>query len=207
MALYTDNCIIRAVTLAPNEPFNLPAGAEIISVTDINSLKSTCPIPSDLEELECYILSFVALDDDGDRPPYNGSDTSSQKTFYIRGVQVGNIFYSLSTAVTAGDNGVFNIGPLVTFMQTTPGLAGLFLDITTAGASVSNKGGIATMCFKAVPSIAANTFIAADTAIIGLNNDNPDTFIRIYPIKRTDWSIISQDGTGICQCLATPVTT
>ena len=90
-------------------------------------------------------------------------------------------------------------------MQTTPGLSGLFLDIGTnvviEGNDLSGKGAITTICFKTIPSVAENMFIPADTVLIE-GTPEPDSWMRFYPIKRSDY--IANNGgqtpLGTCSC-------
>jgi hypothetical protein len=192
-------CVIKSVTLQPGEPFNLPPGAEILFATDIANLSSTCPIPDNLEELECYIISIAAVSFN-DRPPYNGDTGDGDITFWLRGIYAANQFYPKQ--LTAMENGVFPMGEYSTFMQNEPGLAGLFLDLGTGAAADSSKGANTTLCFKTTPSIAESMFIAADTTLIGVGTPEPDSWMRFYPIKRSDYIANNSNQTplGTCNC-------
>jgi hypothetical protein len=207
MALISnEDCSIQAITIQPGEPFNLPPGAEILSVSNINSLTSSCPLPNNLEEPECYILSFAAVERIGnDRPPYQGSSAGDGfgKTFFLRGVYAAGNLYPIN--ITASSEGIFDVNSLATFMQTTPGLAGLFLGIGTGSAHEDDddvRGGIATLCFRAVPSIAESMYIPADTVVIGVGVPEPDSWMKFYPIKRSDYIANNNNQTpaGTCGC-------
>jgi hypothetical protein len=212
MALFTDNCIVRAVTLAPNEPFNLPAGAEIISVTDINSLKSTCPIPNNLEELECYIIPIIAVPDRGNDNtyPYAGNENLNEGIYRINGMVVTGQNYPLNIA--ANEDGVFVLTQLASYIQSNASLSSLLLNVDVQTAwddRLDPNGGVATICFRTVPSVAQDMFLSLGTSLVGVGVPEPDTYIRLYPIRRADY--ISNNGgntpAGTCGCPATPVTT
>lgn len=59
----------KTVTLVPGEQFNLPPGAELIGSSNINSISSTCPPPSNLEQLACYGMVISDSDPDGGATP------------------------------------------------------------------------------------------------------------------------------------------
>jgi hypothetical protein len=192
-------CVTKSVTLQPGEPFNLPAGAEIIAVTDINSLSSTCPLPSDLEELECYIAIFIAQDVDGNRPPYQGGDTNEQ-TFYLRGMVVNGTYYDLN--LVPSSPGVFPVNSITSFINNNSNLNSILLSTGTGQAVEANEGAAATICFKTVPSIAQSMYFLLQTYVVGLGPAfEPETTFRIYPEKRTDY-ISRAGGTppGTCTC-------
>lgn len=91
----TENCIYRSITLAANEEFTLPPGAEIIGSSNINSITSTCPLPTNLEQLGCY--GFVVVAATG----VNGGETEvwedTQITFL--GLNYDGIDYPFVSAV------------------------------------------------------------------------------------------------------------
>jgi hypothetical protein len=192
------NCVYQSVTLQPGEPFNLPSGAEIISATDINSLSSTCPLPTDLEESECYIVSFIAREVDGTRPPYQGG-SASDKTFYIRGMVVNDIFYPFggSGGIVPDASGIFPVNDIVPYISANTTLNSL---LTNFGSGSHFEGGadgaVSTLCFKTIPSVAQGMYFILNTFIIGAGTPEPVTTLRVYPETRSSFGPTA----GTCNC-------
>lgn len=58
------NCILKSITLAANEQFSLPPGAEIVSATGgLDSFNSTCPKPTSVEVPVTYEFVWAASQD------------------------------------------------------------------------------------------------------------------------------------------------
>lgn len=157
------NYVYRSVTLQPDEPFNLPPGAELISATDINSLTSTCPLPSTLEPLECWIIyiGMTEADDfDSNSIWMVDADLGGSKGI---GITVNNTFYPYT--MPQGFEGEPQLGGFVSYVNSDPVLSGLLLNASKAEALNAGKGGAATFCFKAPASIAQNTYITWQTGV------------------------------------------
>ncbi len=74
-------CKYRSVTLAAGETYVLPPGAEIVSVSDLGALTSSCDEDFPTEELKCYTIAWVTnIDPEGSKtikalvtlPPFGG---------------------------------------------------------------------------------------------------------------------------------------
>lgn len=74
-------CKYKSVTMTAGEVFVLPPGAEIISVSDLSAVTSSCPDPLPTEELSCYRITWVInIDPEGSKtvpalvtfPPFGG---------------------------------------------------------------------------------------------------------------------------------------
>jgi hypothetical protein len=189
----SQNCITRSVTLQPGELFNLPPNAQILSATDINSLKSTCPLPNDLEQLECYIATFIAQEVDGNRPPYQGGDENEQ-TFYLRGMVVNGTYYDLNLVPSYA--GVFPVNSITSFINNNSNLNSILLSTGTGQVVENNEGAAATVCFKTIPSIAQSMYFLLQTYVVGPGTPEPVTTIRIYPQKRSEYTPTA----GTCNC-------
>jgi len=96
MASAASNCIYKSVTLAVDETFTLPPGAEIVSSSGgLQAFTSTCPKPTDLETPECYTVTFQSADASRVTPPYEFVD--------IQGIKIGATTYPFT-------NGSFQFG-------------------------------------------------------------------------------------------------
>lgn len=158
MATPTENCVIKSVTLAPNEPFNLPAGAEILSATDINSLSSTCPLPTNLEEPACYAIQIQESISDGGDAAYND--------VIITGVTVSGIHYPFPTNINPPNNTGTPTSLINDFIDRLDqvGLGGLLTDWSGYQNDIPNTGDAAMvtlLCFKTPPSIGDNLSFSA----------------------------------------------
>lgn len=62
------SCIYKSVIMGPGETFVLPPGAELVSVSDIGALTSSCPDEFPTEELKCYRIAWAFnIDPEGNR--------------------------------------------------------------------------------------------------------------------------------------------
>lgn len=75
------NCIYKSVVLSAGETFVLPPGAEIITVSNLAAITSSCDDDLPQEELKCYRISWVTnIDPNGSKtvpalvtlPPFGG---------------------------------------------------------------------------------------------------------------------------------------
>jgi hypothetical protein len=153
-----ENCVYQSITLNPGEPFNLPPGAEIISATDINSLSSTCPLPTNLETPACYSIQIQESISDGGDAAYND--------VIVTGVVINNVVYAFSSNINPPNN----VGTPTSFINdlTTRlnelGLGSLFSDWSGYQDDIPNTGDaamITMLCFKTIPSIGDNMFFTA----------------------------------------------
>ena len=192
------NYVTRSVTLQPNEPFNLPPGAELISATDINSLTSTCPLPSTLEPLECWIIPIGMTEaDSGDNNSIwmSGADLGGSKGI---GITINDTFYPY--IMPQGFEGEPQLGGFVSYVSSNPALSGLLLDPSTLNAYDPGKGGAASFCFKAPASIAKTTHITWQTGV-----DEPglvgNIYARFYAVPYATFT-----GEPKCSCTLPPTT-
>lgn len=96
------SCSYRSITLQPGESYVLPAGAQIISATDSNTITSvnSCANLDNLEDLVCIEINWATQ-------PDNGGGTSpwsvvNQDTECI-GIGVNGVDYDFSSP-TSGDD-------------------------------------------------------------------------------------------------------
>ena len=203
------NCIYRSVNLQAGESFTLPPGAEIVSATDINAITSTCPIPDNLESLECYVFVVMATHNftDGATRVWMGANNSGDSNAFIVTITVGGVTYDLSPDIYADSNGVFDVGQLAAAISSNPSINGMMLSLGVAadydGPPLGGawRGGVASLCFKTTASIAAETYITLTSTLFGLGSPEPVTTVRAYAQKLSDYS--GEGGAGICTCAAT----
>jgi hypothetical protein len=192
------NCIYRSVSLQAGESFTLPPGAEIVSATDINAITSTCPIPDNLESLECYIIVLLANVDNLTQT-YVWEGCGNDCNAYMTSITVGGVTYTFPSAFTADDRGKFDVGGVASYIASTPAISGMMLSLGTNNDYDYPRGGVATLCFKTTPSIAAETYLTLTTSLLGLGTPEPVTTVRVYAQKLSDYS----GGAGTCACAAT----
>jgi hypothetical protein len=187
-------CVTKSITLQPGEPFNLPAGAEIISATDINSLSSTCPLPSDLEELECYIFVLAAnVDNVTGTIVWEGCPDCNA---YMPSITVGGTTYTFPSAFTADDRGKFDVAGLAAYIASNSSINGVMLNVGIDNDYDFPRGGVATLCFQTPPSVAAETYVTLYTQVIGLGLPAPTSVVRVYARKLSEYT----GGAGTCAC-------
>lgn len=76
-----EQCKYKSVTMTAGEVFVLPPGAEVISVSDLGAVTSSCPDPLPTEEMLCYRIAWITnIDPEGSKtvpalvtlPPFGG---------------------------------------------------------------------------------------------------------------------------------------
>jgi hypothetical protein len=193
------NCIYRSVSLQVGESFTLPPGAEIVSATDLNSITSTCPLPDNLEALECYIFVLLAADPiSSGRGVWSGGSSGDENAFILT-LTVGGVTYNIPD-IPADSNGIFDVGQLASVIASNPSINGMMLSLGVASGSdpASTRGGVGTLCFKTTPSIAADTYLQLNTSLFNVGTPEPTTLVRLYPKKLSDYA----GGVGTCTCAA-----
>lgn len=191
------NCIYRSVTLQAGESFTLPPGGEIVSATDLNSITSTCPLPDNLEELECYIF-VLAANVDNLSATYVWEGCGADCNAYMSNLTVGGITYTFPTALTADDRGKFDVSGLSAYITGNQSLNGLMLNLGTSTDYAYPNGGVATLCFKTTPSVAQETYLTLSTGVFGIGSPVPISTVRVYAQKLSDYG----GGSGTCSCAA-----
>jgi hypothetical protein len=162
----TTTCIPNyvSITLQQGNSLILPPGATIVSVSDITKIQSDCADLNNIEELECYIISINAADDGGSTSPAWSNDTTT-----LDGIYVGGIFYDFGVGQGAwiGDGGDVFTGSIATWINTHPVLSSLLTCTGSASQqdSPGTRGGVGTLCFKTIPSLASTIYIKVDTGV------------------------------------------
>jgi hypothetical protein len=178
----------RSITLGPLESYVLPAGATIVSTTGTITSENDCANYS-LEELACYVIPLVATDADS-------LDSQSAWMYEaptkIIGLVVSGIRYTLDIGMTS--DGAFYTDQVQTFIQSNSTLSGMFIDVSSAKDDTNTRGGIATLCFKTIPSIASEMYIEVQTNLL---DPGGYTILRGYPMPYADFNF---SGTGMCSC-------
>lgn len=157
-------CIIRSVTLQPNEEFILPPGAELISVSDIGNITTTCNVDN-LEELQCYVCVLGINDDEtADRYFKEGNPGGMGDTF-IKGFYLNDSYTEFpSPLFPHHETGFFDASQLLSLLQSyIPGIiSGNWYYENPNGAPPMGepKNATATLLqIKTIPSIAENLYI------------------------------------------------
>ena len=192
MALF-ENCIYKTVTLQPNEPFNLPPGAELISATDVNALSSSCGPLTNLEQAENYVL-MIAGPTDVDVDNYYGDGR-----MYIQGYEINGVYTGFSTTypnrgnpdTALANEGCFDTVAVGNAILTIPGV----IAVNTANgleyySGTPDNGCKCAWTIKIVPSIAENLKIRVYT-VAELGNPNINAVYQFHPLYTYD-SIIAQ---------------
>lgn len=190
--------IYRSVTLAPGEQFNLPPGAELLGATTISDITSTCPLPSNLEELDCYLFSMLANVENLDAT-YVWEGCGGDCNAYLESITVAGITYPISPALTADDRGKFDVAGLASFISTNASISGVLLNISGSTDYDYPRGGAATLCFKTFPSVAQDTYVTLATYLQGLGTPTPSTKVRVYAQLRSDY-IAGGTPAATCNC-------
>lgn len=193
-----ESCIYRAITLQPGESFTLPPGAEIVSATDANSLTSTCTIPDNLEELECYIFVLMGAVDSFNanlRAVWETNGSIGPNAF-IQSITLGGITYDLDPDISGDDRGKFDVGTLAARITSSTALSSLMFDLGTSNTYDYPRGGVATLCFKTIPSVAAETYLTLTTFLLNVGSPAPQTTVRVYAQKLSDYEGVG----GTCSC-------
>lgn len=182
-----DPCIYKSVTLAAGEQFNLPPGAVLVAATDESAISSTCPIP-ELEELKCYIIAAYASDEVGCGTGVWEGDANAT----ISGITIAGTYYSLN--VGSNDSGSFYMDQVVNWINSNPSYSGMLQNASYGRDWDGNcRGGVATLCFKTIPSIAENTYLHLNTSLVSPGNSGIDT--RAYAMDYGSFS-----GSAKCGC-------
>jgi hypothetical protein len=191
-------CFTKTVTLQPNEPFNLPPGAILLGATDLNNLKSTCPLPTDLEEFECY--GFVTFDS-------NCGDDSGFAASILEGINIGGVKYPFTNPIRIDEGDYFvDGGPtpalaaaVQTALQSTP-IGGAFIDFYAYSDDWDESGtkaNIYLVCWKSIPSLNVNSYI------YGYGTSDGPTIPVSWPItKPSDTGLDPRMYAG-CPCAST----
>jgi hypothetical protein len=94
----------RSITLSPGESYVLPAGAQILAVSDINSISSQndCADLSKLEDLVCVQIHWaIQPDDGGSTAPWSvagGPDS------YCIGIGINDVEYDFTISNPVADD-------------------------------------------------------------------------------------------------------
>jgi len=188
-------CTYGSVRLAPGQQFTLPPGATLIAATNPTAFTSTCPIPT-LETPECYIIGLIMHHEE--RPPVTEPWTNDRTR--IDGISIGGVFYNFGFATNAyiSSSGTVDLTGVQNYIQNNPSLNGLITCIGTASGADGgrNTGGVGTICFKTVPSVASTMYIQVTT---GQEWDTANNFIAYFPARKiSTWNL--ENAKCACGC-------
>lgn len=175
--------IYKAVKLKQNEQFTLPPGAELVAADRVEDLDSTCTLP-ELEDMACYELVISGAETDGS--PSEPYDIAGG--FFLEGLYVAGGLHVMSVSVNT--HGIFDLSMVVPIIQDKfPMLQDIIF--TFGRDSGGDRGGTSSLCFKTIPSVAADTFLVAATSYPA---GGGSTSFRVYAQPRGTY-----DGTaGAC---------
>jgi hypothetical protein len=147
------SCSYQTITLSAGEQFVLPPGAELIYVSDPNSVTSDndCAKLNQLEDVECYATIL------GEAGEGAGSDTVVYDVVQITGLRVNNILYNFTTPFDVGDTQA----ALRACLDSTS-FGPIIIDLATGGAGTINRGVVAYVVFKTLPSIANDLYFVGN---------------------------------------------
>lgn len=179
-------CIYKTVTLAPNEPFNLPPGAELVSATDPSKLTSTCPLPATLEALTCY--GFVLIAHTGG----SGSITFEDDQTTYEGISINGVYYPFSAPVG------FNPAAVQAEIEA------LSIGSAFSGFCISTNSYLPNsvkyyLMFKTIPSIGNDLQLIGSTVAGNSGTGLPQAPFTLPAETRT--AITGAGHTGVCSCL------
>ena len=189
-----ETCTFHTVTLLPGEQFNLPPGAEVISITDSGAITSNgCANLDNIETPVCYGFVIASHDDtDSDTQVWVG-DGSNPNIFYI-GVYLGDIYYPFTAS--AGYDGTAIITQLEALSFGSI-MTGFCTSTSNDGTADSKKSYI---IFNTIPSIGDNLKLYGYTA--GPNNGGGTGFGAVYfdhpCLLRSE--IIDLNHRDVCDC-------
>lgn len=191
----TTTTAVRQLKIRAGECIVMPGNAKIQTVyassDNISVDSADCPeladdITNKIEVAECFIMGLIFHHDEV-RPvePW----TNDRST--ITGLWVGNKFYSsgLSLGQDIGDGGDCSLQSIKSVMQNNADLKDVITCIgLNSGANGSaNTGGVCTICFKTLPSIAKDMYIEVVT---GQEYDTASNFIAKFPARKiNDWGL------------------
>lgn len=176
----------RQVKIKAGECLVLPGNSKITTVlTSSNGISISSPdcpdladeIESKIVPLECYIIHIVISDKESDNEAHAWE--ANVKVSGTDGISVNGVFYSYNTGV--GDGGDLFIGSMKDWINGHPVLSNLLISCTHAQEG-SNRGGIATLCFKTIPKIAETVYIQVSTSIPVWGPNEPYTNARFYAV-------------------------
>lgn len=189
-------CNYGSVTLAAGQQFTLPPGSTIISASDPNAITSTCPIPT-LEVPQCYIIGLIMHHNEGDGDPI---DPWTNDRTRIDGISVGGTFYDFGfgNGQGIGDGGDVFLGDAKNYIQNNASLNGLIRCIGVQDGANGNRntGGVGTICFRTIPSVAETMYIQVTT---GQEHDTANNFKAYFPARPiASWAL--ENGKCACGC-------
>jgi hypothetical protein len=191
---------IKAITLAPGESYVLPPGADVLSVSvpGVVTAEKGCTDLENLEELTCYIFVTVGHQ----KTPGGGFSTPNfpweADKASITGININGTEYPLTANMT--NSGLFDLGVVQSFMAVNTSVQGMFIapNIQHAfgNSGPINRGGVMTLCFKTIPSVAKDIYLNVQSELPGTTTPNTGTKDwRIYAIPYAEYT-----GDGKCAC-------
>ena len=186
------SCNYKSITLAAGEEFILPPGATIVSASDTTAIgiSNYCTNLNDLEELECYNVLFVSADNHDNGDTHLGEPTTHE----IVGLHVNNTFYPYS--LRAADCGRWETWRIADWISNHVELKNIIFPFYTGNDGDCNNGGYGTMCFKIIPSLAADMYFSHQWVPVGVGSPEPIEEGRVYARKASDY----QGRIGSCSC-------
>lgn len=154
----------RSVTLSPGESYVLPAGAQILTVSDPSLISSENGCADDqlanLETLECYCFQIVCTEEAGTTTPVYKDNNVIITGLYLAS---DNTSYNFTVANPSNINDIYNNGAAA--IQSTTSLGPLIIDPCSVydDDGAGDRDQVVTICFKTIPSIGDYLFLNAFT--------------------------------------------
>jgi hypothetical protein len=136
----------KSVALVAGEQFILPPGATIVGGTNINAITSTCEIPTDLEELECFATTFAESNP-------GGSETPVYDDVVINGIRVDNIEYPFAFPIS-----VYTTNPIIIDALNTTPYGAVIFSIANSFANSPSRGQVNYIVLTTFPAIAKDFY-------------------------------------------------
>lgn len=180
-------CIYKSVTLAANEQFTLPPGAEIVSATGgLDSFDSTCSKPTSIETPGCYGFILVAREPSGNESRAYDADDDLKYT----GLYLNNTYYPFSSTFQFGS------GTFVSSITSVP-FGSLLTNFCTSSSNDTSRNSIkAYIIFRTLPSIAKTLELRAETNSPNSGSGVPNVEFRIPCLLRDD--IVNSGNNNVC---------
>lgn len=198
------------ITLKAGEKFILPAGATIVSSTAGASAltsKDDCADLTKVEVPECYLVAWG-----GNYNLNNATQIWTNDNTVFTGITMGGTFFGSGNIGILNDQGGGDPGGMVNWINNHPTFKNIIQCIGTGSSSDlppasffggQARGGIGTLCFKTVPSIADSLYFHVFTEGAGGSGNlfqsgggSGPVSVLIKPIKAANFT----GANGKCGC-------
>jgi hypothetical protein len=183
----TTTTAVRQLKIKAGECIVMPGNAKIQQVlassNGVGVSSPDCPeladeIENKIVPVECFIIHIVM--DDRASDSETSTWTANETVYGTDGISVNGVFYSFNTGI--GDGGDLFMGSMANFINGHPVMSSLLLNATAAHGG-SQRGGIATLCFKTLPSIAKDVYIQVTSGVAAFGSGNePYANAKFYAV-------------------------